>query len=176
MKLALLLSIGSVSAFSFSGTRPTINVRSSRSIVMSHEAHLLADVTNLVAAVPQARDITFGIGANAPNWASADGEGSAVIFGIAAAGLVSIIARNGSGGLSPATGGWDNNKSGSTRRGGRKPFKTTVSTTPNGVVKVRFPVDGGAERGATGQAGAPLLLTGFFPVILEISRVMNLPQ
>ena len=126
---------------------------------------------NFVAAVPQSRDTTFGIGANSPRWDAKDGDG-AWVFALAAAGFASVIVRNGSNGLTPATGGWDANKD---NRIGRTAI--APRTTPDGIEKVRFPPTmGGPERPAAGQQGVGLLLAGFLPTILEISRVMALPS
>ena len=137
---------------------------------------------NLLAVVPQAPDErTFGIGVNSPSFADThkNGEGTAPIFALAAAGFASIITRNGSPGLSPATGGWDSNSDGSAPSRGRRGGKSSVAqvrTTPNGVEKVRFPVDGGPGRSAAGQQGVGLLLAGVLPTFVEISRVMGLEQ
>ena len=52
-------------------------------------------------------------------------------------------------------------------RGGRK---AVVASD-----KVRFPVDGGPERAAAGQAGGPFLIAGLLPLLVELSRVSQLP-
>ena len=43
-----------------------------------------------------------------------------------------------------------------------------------GVEKVRFPVDGGPDRAAAGQAGGPFLIAGLLPLLVELSRVSQL--
>lgn len=133
---------------------------------------------NTIALVPQApAERKLGIGATSSAFKGADGEGTVPIFVLGAIGAASIVSRSGSNGLTLSSGGWDRNKDTNPvpkrQNKGRSPGRG-APTTPNGVEKVRFPVDGGPGRSAAGQQGAGLLLAGFFPTILEISRVMNL--
>lgn len=198
---AVLFSLQSCSGFAIAGASPAVNARTGEVAMKSAPGNMMAGAAlafalaagtptmvnaaveppavvqqagaSFVAAVPESTGETnFGIGANSPSWDGKDGEGTAPIFALAVAGFASILSRNGSGGLSPSTGGWDDNKAGRSKRGRGL---EGPRTTPNGVEKVRFPVDGGAGRSATGQQGVGLLLAGVFPTFLEISRVMNLP-
>ena len=55
---------------------------------------------------------------------------------------------------------------------GKKPARKAASS--GGVEKVKFPVDGGPERAAAGQAGGPFLIAGLLPLLVELSRVSQL--
>ena len=113
------------------------------------------------------------IGAGAPNFGTPEAmaSGAQAAYLVAALGIISVASRNGSGGLSPGTGGWDNNQDSSNTGG------YASRTTPGGVEKVRFPPTmGGPERPAAGSQGNGILFAGVFPLFLEISRAMQLPM
>ena len=138
--------------------RPAVHMRAANDVTMS--LNVVQDAgANMVALVPQAGEVTLGIGANAPGFG---GDGT-FVFVIALIAIASVAARNGTGGT-PGS-------------GGRVGDAYVPRTTPNGVEMVRFPPTmGGPERPAAGSQGVGLLLAGFFPTIIEISRVMNLPM
>jgi len=165
---ALLLSLHSVSGFAVAGTRPVVKPRTTNDIAMS--LSIVEQVGTQLMATSQferTSDVVIGIGANSPNFGGPEGANAAYFVAVLA--VLSIVQRNGTGGLSPGTGGWDNNKD-SSKTGGYAP-----RLTPGGVEKVRFPPTmGGAERSAAGSGGVGILFAGFLPVIIEISRVTQL--
>jgi hypothetical protein len=166
--IALLLSLHSASGFAAAGVRPIANMRPASNVAMSlSTVEQVGGQLMALAQFERSTDVVIGIGANAPGFGGPEGAYAAYL--VAALGIISVASRNGSGGLSPGTGGWDDNK-GSSSTGGYAP-----RLTPGGVEKVRFPPTmGGPERSAAGSGANGILFAGFLPLIIEISRVINL--
>ena len=125
-----------------------------------------------MAQFERTTDVVIGIGANAPNFGGPEAANAA--YFTAALGIASVVSRNGSGGLTLGSGGWDvNSEKG--RRLQRSTSRYDRRLTPGGVEKVRFPPTmGGPERSAAGSGGVGILFAGFLPVAIEVSRVIAL--